>query len=191
MNEKKNNTEHLTAEVGRLIAEGFQLPEPCPQLIAAHHGDPAPGLPESAELLQRVARIVAWLPHDIRGWSSDDQASFQERLDAHFPGRWAGPEAFMDEVGKRGIQVPIMVGIVLLKSAGMARYMNNFVPGVVVPAALIEELGGIADADLKQKSVEIAARLIRDMKGMCQGAHIMPLGWDDCVAPVVEQTGLN
>ena len=100
-------------------------------------------------------------------------------------------EAFMDEVGKRGIQVPIMVGIVLLKSAGMARYMNNFVPGVVVPAALIEELGGIADADLKQKSVEIAARLIRDMKGMCQGAHIMPLGWDDCVAPVVEQTGLN
>ena len=97
----------------------------------------------------------------------------------------------MDEVGKRGIQVPIMVGIVLLKSAGMARYMNNFVPGVVVPAALIEELGGIADADLKQKSVEIAARLIRDMKGMCQGAHIMPLGWDDCVAPVVEQTGLN
>ena len=100
-------------------------------------------------------------------------------------------EAFMNKVEKRGIKIPIMVGIVLLKAAGMARYMNNFVPGVIVPDALIEELGSVGKKDRKKKSVEIAARLIREMKDMCQGAHIMPLGWDDCVPRVVEQTALS
>jgi methylenetetrahydrofolate reductase (NADH) len=96
-------------------------------------------------------------------------------------------EAFMNEVERRNIKIPIMVGIVLLKGFGMAKYMNNFVPGVVVPDALMSELKETPKGDTKKKSVEIAARLVREMKSMCQGAHLMTLGWDDTVPDIVAQ----
>ena len=97
-------------------------------------------------------------------------------------------ESFMNELERRNIKLPIMAGIVVLKGFGMARYMNNFVPGVVVPEAMLTELSETAKEDTKKKAIEISARLIRNMKPMCQGAHIMPLGWDDTVAPIVEQS---
>ena len=39
-------------------------------------------------------------------------------------------------------KVKIMAGIVLLTSAGMARYMNQNVPGIFVPQELIDEMAG-------------------------------------------------
>jgi 5,10-methylenetetrahydrofolate reductase len=82
------------------------------------------------------------------------------------------------------------VGIVVLKSAGMAKYMNRSVPGVQVPDALIKELTAAPKDGLKKVSAEIAARLVREMKGMCQGAHLMTLGWDDLVPDIIAQAGL-
>ncbi len=96
--------------------------------------------------------------------------------------------SFMDEVSRRGIRIPILVGIVILKSPGMAKYMNNFVPGVSVPGELMQELADTAKADRKKKAVEIAARLVRAMKRMCSGAHLMTLGWDDAVPEIVAQS---
>lgn len=97
-------------------------------------------------------------------------------------------EVFMERAGKLG--VPVLVGIVLLKNAGMAKFMNANVAGVVVPKKLIKAIGSVGPDDRKKKSAEIAAALIRDMKGMCQGTHIMPLGWDDVVPSVLEQAEL-
>lgn len=97
-------------------------------------------------------------------------------------------EEFMKKVGH--IDVPILMGIVLLKSAGMAKYMNKNVAGVVVPDEMIEEMASAAKEDRKKKSVEIAARLIREMQPMCQGAHIMPLGWDSLVSEVLKEADL-
>jgi 5,10-methylenetetrahydrofolate reductase len=86
------------------------------------------------------------------------------------------------------LRVPIMLGIVLLKSAGMARFMNRSVAGVHVPEPLIDEM---ADAsDRVEKSVEIAARLINEMKDMCQGVHIMAIGWEKRVPAVLGTAGL-
>jgi 5,10-methylenetetrahydrofolate reductase len=95
-------------------------------------------------------------------------------------------EKFMNEVARRNIRIPIMVGIVVLKGLGMAKYMNANVPGVHVPDDMMKELSETDKADLKKKAVELSARLIRQMKPMCQGAHIMPLGWDDTVGPIVD-----
>lgn len=86
------------------------------------------------------------------------------------------------------IKVPIMVGIVLLKSAGMARFMNRSVAGVHVPEALIEEMDQAPSRS--KKSIEIAARLIREMRDMCQGVHIMPIGWERYVPAVLEAAQL-
>jgi 5,10-methylenetetrahydrofolate reductase len=88
----------------------------------------------------------------------------------------------------RHLKVPVMAGIVLLKSAGMARYMNKNVAGVFVPDNLIKEMEETKDKSAK--SIEIAARLIKELKPMCQGVHIMPIGWDKKVSLVLDAAGL-
>jgi methylenetetrahydrofolate reductase (NADPH) len=95
-------------------------------------------------------------------------------------------ELFMNQV--RHLGVPVMLGIVLLKSAGMARFMNKNVAGVHVPDTLIDEMDR-AD-DRVKKSIEIAARLTNEMKDMCQGVHIMPIGWEKHVPAVLDAAGL-
>ena len=55
-------------------------------------------------------------------------------------------------------------------------------------ANLIKE---IEEAKSKvEKSVEIASRLIKELKPMCQGIHIMPIGWDKVVPKVLDASGL-
>jgi methylenetetrahydrofolate reductase (NADPH) len=96
---------------------------------------------------------------------------------------------FMERAHKLG--TPVMVGIVPLKSAGMAKYMNTSVAGVNVPDRIIDRMKQTAKEDRKKVSVEIAAELTRKMKGMCQGVHLMPLGWDDVVPGIVEAAELR
>jgi len=95
-------------------------------------------------------------------------------------------EDFMSKI--KHIKVPVMAGIVLLKSAGMARYMNKNVAGVSVPDNLIKEMEETKDK--VAQSVEIASRLIKELKPMCQGIHIMPIGWDKVIPRVLEAGGL-
>ncbi len=93
---------------------------------------------------------------------------------------------FMKRAEKFG--VPILVGLIPLKSAGMAKYMNKNVAGVFVPDDIIDQM---AKTDDKPKtSIEITARLIREMKDMCQGAHLMTLGWDKYVPAILDAAGV-
>ena len=86
------------------------------------------------------------------------------------------------------LKTTIMAGIVLLKSAGMAKYMNKNVAGVFVPDNLIKEIEETKDKSAK--SIEIAARLIKELKPLCNGIHIMPIGWDKKVPQVLDAAGL-
>jgi 5,10-methylenetetrahydrofolate reductase len=95
-------------------------------------------------------------------------------------------ESFMNQV--KHLNVAVMVGIVLLRSAAMARFMNKNVAGIHVPDALIEEMDKAEDRT--RKGVEIAARLIREMKGMCQGVHIMAIGTEKLVPTILDEAGL-
>ncbi|MCM8798495.1 MAG: methylenetetrahydrofolate reductase, partial [Candidatus Omnitrophica bacterium] len=88
----------------------------------------------------------------------------------------------------KDFKVPIFAGIVLLKSAGMARYMNENVAGVSVPPEIVEEMAKAKDK--VSASVDIAVRIIKAIKPLCQGVHIMPLGWDKVVPLVLEGSGL-
>ena len=80
------------------------------------------------------------------------------------------------------LKVPVLAGIILLKSAKMAAWMNDKVPGVHIPAALVDEIAGATDA--RRASVDIATRVIADIRGMCQGVHLMALGWEDLLPAV-------
>ena len=95
-------------------------------------------------------------------------------------------ENFVSKI--KHVKVPILAGIVLLKSAGMARYMNKHVAGICVPENLIQEMQ--ESKDKAAASIEIASRLIKQLKPMCQGIHIMPIGWDKIVPQVLEVSGL-
>ncbi len=95
-------------------------------------------------------------------------------------------EAFMKEAKKFG--VPVLAGIVVLRSAGMAKFMNKNVAGIHVPDELINEMDK-AENKL-EKGVEIAARLINETKGMCQGAHIMAIGLESKVPAILDAAKL-
>lgn len=95
-------------------------------------------------------------------------------------------EVFMKEARKFG--VPVLVGIVLLRSAAMAKFMNKNVAGIHVPDALIDEMDK-AENKL-QKGIEIAARLINEMKDMCQGTHIMAIGLESKVPAILDAASL-
>lgn len=95
-------------------------------------------------------------------------------------------EQFMKAV--KHLKVPVLVGIVLLRSAAQARFMNKNVAGISVPQSLIDEMD---KAEKKaDKGIEIAARLINEMKGLCQGVHIMAIGMEDRVPRVLDAAGL-
>jgi len=93
---------------------------------------------------------------------------------------------FLDNI--KHLKTTVLAGIVLLKSAGMARYMNKNVSGVSVPEDLIKEME--TTKSKSEKSIEIAVRLINDLKPLCNGVHIMPIGWDKKVPLVLDKAGL-
>ena len=97
-------------------------------------------------------------------------------------------EKFMKKV--EHLKVPVMVGMVMLKNAGMARYLNRCVPGVNVPEPLIKRLSEAAAEDRQKVSVDICGELIRQMKDFCQGAHLMTLGWDHCIPDIIKAAGI-
>ncbi|MDD5131012.1 MAG: methylenetetrahydrofolate reductase [Candidatus Omnitrophica bacterium] len=95
-------------------------------------------------------------------------------------------ENFISRV--KGFNVPVMAGVILLKSAGMARYMNKHVAGISVPEELIAQMD--SSTDKTATSIEIASRLIKQLKPMCQGIHIMSIGWEKIVPQVLAASGL-
>ncbi len=88
-------------------------------------------------------------------------------------------ERFMEKA--QTFNIPVQVGIVILKSPQMGQFMNKNVSGIHVPEAWIEEIGSVAKEDRKKKAAEMAGRFLAQVQSMVQGAHIMPLGWTDVV----------
>ena len=95
-------------------------------------------------------------------------------------------ETFMESA--RGFGVPVLAGMIILKSARMARFLDENLPGVSVPASIIEEMDS-AEVPAKT-SIEITSRLIRDVRDMCDGTHIMAIGWESRIPEILEESGL-
>ena len=86
---------------------------------------------------------------------------------------------------------PVQLGVIIPKSAGMAKFMNNNVAGVHVPQEMIDALAADKErAKAGITGVEIAAKIIRECKPYCQGVHIMALGWEAKVPALLEKAGL-
>ncbi|MFZ3122533.1 MAG: methylenetetrahydrofolate reductase [Thermodesulfovibrionales bacterium] len=92
----------------------------------------------------------------------------------------------------RKFPVKILAGFVVLKSAGMANFLNNNVPGIRVPQTLIDELKAAGKEKALDTGMNITARHIKQLKEekICDGVHIMAIGMEDKVPLIMERAGL-
>jgi methylenetetrahydrofolate reductase (NADPH) len=88
--------------------------------------------------------------------------------------------------------VKVLGGIVPVIGAKMAAYMNENVPGVFIPQRIIDELAKAPKGTGVAKGIEIAARMIRQIKEekVCDGVHIMFIGKEEKVPEILEAAGL-
>jgi len=88
--------------------------------------------------------------------------------------------------------IKILAGLIVLSSAGMARYMNNNVPGIIISQAIIDEMASAEKGKGLQKGIEIAARMIKAIKEekLCHGVHIMAVGNESIVPDILEAAEL-
>ncbi|WP_406662632.1 methylenetetrahydrofolate reductase [Methanolobus sp. ZRKC3] len=96
-------------------------------------------------------------------------------------------KGFMDIADE--IQMPVIAGIIPLKSAKMADFMNNNVPGINVTTDIMERME--AAEEPMEEGLEIAAETIGELKGLCRGVHIMPIGKHTNTAKLLEMAGIG
>ena len=97
--------------------------------------------------------------------------------------------AFMEKAKQFG--KPVQLGVIIPKSAGMAKFMNNNVAGVHVPQWMIDELAADKEkAKAGITGVELAAKVIKECRPYCQGLHIMALGWEAKVPELLKLAGI-
>ena len=99
---------------------------------------------------------------------------------------------FMEHARRMDENTKILAGIVPVVSARVAEFMNENVPGVFVPQKIIDELNETPRKRGVKKGIEIAVRLIRQIKDerLCDGVHIMFIGREQRVPEILEAAGL-
>ena len=99
---------------------------------------------------------------------------------------------FVEFVRKKDAKVKVLAGIVPAIGAKMAEYMNENVPGIFVPQYIIDELAQAPKGKGVSKGIEIAARMIRQVKEekICDGVHIMFIGREEKVPEILKSAGL-
>lgn len=80
-------------------------------------------------------------------------------------------EEFM--VSTRKCNTKIIAGIILVKSLKMAKYLNDFVPGLHIPEWVIKELEN--SNNQMETGIEITAHLVKEFLSIADGIHIMAI----------------
>jgi methylenetetrahydrofolate reductase (NADPH) len=103
-------------------------------------------------------------------------------------------EDWMKKVRDRGLheKVFILAGLTPMKSAGMARYMKNRVPGMDVPDEVVMRMAGVAKEKQPEEGIRICVESIQRLKEVegVAGFHIMAIEWEEKVPEIVESAGL-
>jgi len=97
--------------------------------------------------------------------------------------------AFMESARPLGARV--LAGIVVLKSAKMAEYMNKNIPGISVPQHFIDELASSSKEQALGVGIDIAVRIIKQVREACHGVHIMAVGADQAIPQILDRAGLG
>lgn len=133
-----------------------------------------PGAADMARELENTRRKV------------DAGAQFLQTQAVYESGRLA---RFID-AAKLG-NVAVLAGVIPLKSAKMGTWLNDNVPGIRVPAALLEEFAAAGPEAEAATGVEIAARTIRELRPICGGIHLMGIGWEHRIPEILRAAGVS
>jgi len=99
------------------------------------------------------------------------------------------PRLFEDFIRRvETFRIPVQLGYVLIKSAKMARFMNEKVAGITVPESWITRLEKTPKGGAREECVSMAVEFLKEVGPMCQGIHFMPLGWSDLVPQIIDAT---
>ena len=90
-------------------------------------------------------------------------------------------ESFMAEAAE--CQIPVILGVLLLKNAKMADFLNRNIPGVQVPPDLIQRLDSAANP--LQEGVQIACEMVSWARQYCQGVHLMTFGQEQLIPQIL------
>ena len=98
-------------------------------------------------------------------------------------------DALASFLNKADTDAAILAGIIPIKSVRMARFMNDKVPGIDIPETLITEIEAAGDDPerLAETSIDIAARIIRQIRPLVKGVHIMAIGWEDKIPAIIQR----
>ena len=96
-------------------------------------------------------------------------------------------QAFMEYI--IDMDVPVIAGVIPLKSAKMARFMNDNIPGISVPPQMIKRMENAEDP--AWEGLSICAQTIRELKGICRGVHVMPIGSHSRTPELLEMAGIR
>jgi methylenetetrahydrofolate reductase (NADPH) len=103
-------------------------------------------------------------------------------------------EKWMELVRDRGLheKVHILAGLTPLKSAGMAKYMKNRVPGMDVPDDVVNRMAKTPKEKQAEEGINICIESIQRLKEVAgvRGFHIMAIEWEEKVPDIVERSGL-
>jgi len=87
-------------------------------------------------------------------------------------------------------KVHILAGIIPIRSVGMARYMRDYVAGLIVPDEIVTRMEDAAKP--REEGIKISLEIIqgvREIPGV-HGIHIMAVAWEEVVPQIVERAGL-
>jgi methylenetetrahydrofolate reductase (NADPH) len=102
---------------------------------------------------------------------------------------------WMEMVRAEGLhqEIKILAGITPIKGAGMAKYMQKFVPGMDVPQEIVERIAAKEKgAPQQEEGKKLGAEMIKELaevEGLA-GVHIMAVEWEPAVPEIVEMAGL-
>ena len=103
-------------------------------------------------------------------------------------------EEWMKLVCDRGLheKTYILAGVTPLKSAGMAKFMKNRVPGMDVPDDVIKRMADTPKEKQPEEGINICIETIERLKSVegVKGFHIMAIEWEEKVPGIVERAGL-
>jgi len=104
-------------------------------------------------------------------------------------------ELWMKQIRERGLheKVSILAGVTPFKSAGMAKYMKNRVPGMDVPDDVVKRMSGVAKEKQPEEGLNICVESIQRLKEVegVRGFHVMAIEWEEKVPEIVERAGLH
>ena len=87
------------------------------------------------------------------------------------------------------MELPVLAGVFLLKSAKNALFINRMVPGACIPDALIERLD--RSDNPAEEGIAIAAEQVRRYLGIVQGVHLMAIKAEDRIPRILDGAGLS